>query len=318
MIKRQLDLGGSSGEAVTPGKRRSRRTATTPSVATPRASNTDKAKKAALGFCAGVYPTKTAAAEAFDIARQNLAHWIKLYSQRDPKELQLLYKDADCSAMLAPVAPVMSPAMEKPARKKLKTGDDGHAERFKDAYKWAGDRRRKLPKSGAKRVTDYAIAKQAETKFALVTFHHTNVARAANNPGLSPAKPGPEPSFPRRYSKKLVGLIQEARAEKFATCPQMVIIMAENMIKGTPAAEKFPDGLDLVWLNNWLDSPEASELSGKCKQRPLELDRDRWTTSYNIGRSYDISVSNPEYKPDKPFDINNPEDPETIEILHNK
>ena len=97
MIKRQLDLGGSSEEAVTPGKRRTRQKATKPPVTTPRASKTSNAKKAALGFCALVYPTRQEAADVFGLPKQNLTYWIRQYSQRDPAELKLLFEDANCS-----------------------------------------------------------------------------------------------------------------------------------------------------------------------------------------------------------------------------
>ena len=113
---------------------------------------------------------------------------------------------------------------------------------------------------------------------------------------------------------------------KLPTFPQTVITMAKNLIKGTDVAANYPNGLDLCWLNHLMEYPEAQVLRGRGKQRPLELDRDRWTTSRNTSKHYDmlaeefvrcgISVPNPRYVKEKPWDPKDPNDIETQQIIH--
>jgi hypothetical protein len=195
----------------------------------PNIDKGQSARNATVGYLVGFYQTKAQAATANGVPYQNMAHWMKQYEKFSSEELQMIADSADLPTLL-PAAPADTP----PASRKSKRGDDDHADLFKRAYKWAGSQKNGCSslKSGGG-TSDWKIAQEARKLFGLETFHKDNVTKAAQTPDTSPPKRGPEPKFPRAFSKRLVAVIQEARARKMPTFPQMVITWAQNMMKNT-------------------------------------------------------------------------------------
>ena len=153
-----------------------------------------------------------------------------------------------------------------------------------------------------------SVATQAARKFGLppgsvcasTVKRHVNKGKTG-----SPLKSGPKLIIPLEHETKLAETVRLLRAMKLPVLKIDIITYAADLIKGTPSAAKFRDGI-----------PTASWYAGFLKRhglntdapRPVELPRAQWLTSGNAHEMYTvcadvlveagIAVINPDYDPE--------------------
>ena len=100
--------------------------------------------------------------------------------------------------------------------------------------------------------------------------------KAQSVPGQSPVKTGSTQWMPHNMEEEIHAEVKKLRAHDIPVFKDFIMGMANQMIEGTPAANKFPNGeVNDTWYYNFLDRKGMSPDILK----PLEVDRDAWLTS---------------------------------------
>ena len=95
-------------------------------------------------------------------------------------------------------------------------------------------------------------------------------------PGQSPVKAGSTQWIPDSIEEDIHAEVKKLRMHDIPVFKDFIMGMANQMIVGTPAAEKFPGGeVNDTWYYTFLDRKDMSTDILK----PLEIDRDAWLTS---------------------------------------
>ena len=116
--------------------------------------------------------------------------------------------------------------------------------------------------------------------------------------------------MPPDVGSKLVDFCIALRSLNFPIFKEELIGYCNTLIEGTKLVSLFKHGeVRDSWYYNWLR--RYHERLRTAAAKPLEVDRERWTTSKNVGKHYQIleqtfvdlgfDVKNPSYSADEPL-----------------
>ena len=171
---------------------------------------------------------------------------------------------------------------------------------YSQAYVWAGVEARK----GS--LSTRTLAEHVRHRFG-VEMSHTTVRRSRDNLGNAPSRRGATSYIPEELSEKVVDFVVECERQKLPVFKGLVIANMNNIIRGTPVASKFKRGeVSDGWYYRWLET--YGERLKTHNIDPLEMDRQRWESSSNMAKYYDvlhnacvgagIAEENPDYNPE--------------------
>ena len=172
---------------------------------------------------------------------------------------------------------------------------------YVQAYQWAGEEVSKGKLSSRKGASEVYLG------FG-INLSHTTCAKDGADEGAPPKKKGKTTFVPTDVESKLVDSCFVLRSLNFPTFKEELIADCNNLIQGPKLVSLFkhPEVRD-SWYYNWLR--RYHERLGTTAAKPLEVDRERWTTSKNVGKHYKIleqtfvdlgfAFKNPSYSSDE-------------------
>ena len=174
---------------------------------------------------------------------------------------------------------------------------------YVQAYQWADQEVSKGKLSSRKAASEVYL------RFG-INLLHTACAKAAEDEGAPPKKRGKATFVPLDVESKLVDFCIALRSLNFPIFKEELIGYCNTLIQGTKLVSLFKHGeVRDSWYYNWLR--RCHERLGTAAAKPLEGDRELWTTSKNVGKHYQIlektfvdlgfAVNNPSYSADEPL-----------------
>ena len=166
------------------------------------------------------------------------------------------------------------------------------------------------------------IATEVKENF-WVSISYKTILAAAEHPGKAPLQRGPAQLYLAAAKLKLVMFIEELRLIKLLIFKNVIMSYANKLIAGTIYEANYPEGVTDNWYACFCSShKDRLQLEN---QTPLELNREKWVMSKNIGKHYNVvkekfldqgfAVKNPEYDPTIPVTSANQDDTRTHELF---
>ena len=104
-------------------------------------------------------------------------------------------------------------------------------------------------------------------------------------PGLSPIKGGKKTYLPEWLEEKVVEFcIVVRKLVKTGVCWDEVVAWTQEVCENSEELAKFKNGLDYSWFQRWL--ARHSDQLAQANARPLEICREEWCTSENMGMHF--------------------------------
>ena len=124
---------------------------------------------------------------------------------------------------------------------------------------------------------------------ASIDHNFVNRSLKANAEQQNPVlrKPGTQQRYPIQAEIELVRRIKALRSQKFTCYPHLIMQLADGLIRDTPHAANYPNGVDANWYRRFRLSSHAKELK-TASPNPHEEARAQWCTAINARQHYTV------------------------------